>query len=108
MEVDVWGAGRGDGDWLTEQRRWARGWRRVIFPGVFLAYLAHNGEWGRAVLAWVGGGTRIRAARSLLRGLHLGRNRSLGTQSHHVLGARRRRRPAVGGRGADRPRPRLS
>ena len=39
MEVDVWGAGRADGDWLTEQRRWARGWRRVIFPGVFLAYL---------------------------------------------------------------------
>ena len=25
--------------WLVEQNRWAGGWRRVVFPGVFLLYL---------------------------------------------------------------------
>jgi two-component system sensor histidine kinase DesK len=28
--------------WLTQHSRWARGWRRVVFPGIFLAYLAQT------------------------------------------------------------------
>jgi len=26
-------------EWLAAQRKWARGWRRTVFPGVFLVYL---------------------------------------------------------------------
>jgi two-component system sensor histidine kinase DesK len=29
-------------DWGDEQRRWARGWRSLVFPGVFLLYLAQT------------------------------------------------------------------
>jgi len=32
-------AGPSDAAWLDNQRRWAQGWRRVIFPGIFLLYL---------------------------------------------------------------------
>lgn len=28
-----------DPGWVAEQHKWARGWRRIVFPGVFLAYL---------------------------------------------------------------------
>src|SRR5215213_7616729 len=28
-------------DWNTNPRRWARGWRSLIFPGVFLLYLGN-------------------------------------------------------------------
>ncbi len=31
--------GGADEAWVVEQNRWARGWRRVVFPGVFLVYL---------------------------------------------------------------------
>jgi two-component system sensor histidine kinase DesK len=29
-------------DWERERRRWHRGWRRVLFPGVWLAYLGQT------------------------------------------------------------------
>jgi two-component system sensor histidine kinase DesK len=29
-------------DWSDEQRRWAQGWRSLVFPGVFLLYLAQT------------------------------------------------------------------
>ena len=29
-----------DADWVAAQRKWARGWRRIVFPGVFLVWLA--------------------------------------------------------------------
>ncbi len=32
-------AGPSDAAWVAEQRKWARGWRRVLFPGIFLAWL---------------------------------------------------------------------
>ncbi len=32
-------AGPSDAAWLENQRRWAQGWRGVVFPGVFLLYL---------------------------------------------------------------------
>jgi two-component system sensor histidine kinase DesK len=28
-----------DATWVANHQRWARGWRRVVFPGVFLVYL---------------------------------------------------------------------
>ncbi len=28
-----------DPTWVAEQRKWSRGWRRIVFPGAFLAYL---------------------------------------------------------------------
>jgi two-component system sensor histidine kinase DesK len=31
--------GPADTEWLAAQRKWARGWRRTVFPGVFLVYL---------------------------------------------------------------------
>jgi two-component system sensor histidine kinase DesK len=31
--------GRTNDAWMVEQNRWARGWRRVVFPGIFLVYL---------------------------------------------------------------------
>lgn len=30
---------QGDAAWIAEQSKWARGWRGVVFPTVFLAYL---------------------------------------------------------------------
>lgn len=33
-------AGQFDAEWVAAQRKWAGGWRRVVFPGVFLVYLA--------------------------------------------------------------------
>jgi two-component system, NarL family, sensor histidine kinase DesK len=33
-------AGLPDAAWVAAQQRWGRGWRRVVFPGVFLVYLA--------------------------------------------------------------------
>ena len=32
-------AGSAEAAWVASQRKWGRGWRRVIFPGVFLVYL---------------------------------------------------------------------
>ena len=42
MEDTACGSGPGgpsEAAWLDNQRRWAQGWRRVVFPGVFLLYL---------------------------------------------------------------------
>ena len=30
-------------EWVASQRKWTRGWRRVVFPGVFLVYLVEVG-----------------------------------------------------------------
>jgi two-component system, NarL family, sensor histidine kinase DesK len=32
-------AGLPDAAWVAAQRKWVRGWRRMVFPGVFLVYL---------------------------------------------------------------------
>ena len=32
-------AGPAETAWVANQRKWARGWRRTIFPGIFLVYL---------------------------------------------------------------------
>jgi two-component system, NarL family, sensor histidine kinase DesK len=32
-------AGPAPDDWAAVQQRWARGWRRAVFPGIFLLYL---------------------------------------------------------------------
>lgn len=37
--VDGVAAGPNDAAWIADQQRWARGWRRVVFPTVFLAWL---------------------------------------------------------------------
>jgi two-component system, NarL family, sensor histidine kinase DesK len=29
----------GDAEWVADQQRWAKGWRRVVFPYIFLAWL---------------------------------------------------------------------
>ena len=40
MPEPIYAADGGANDaWVVEQNRWARGWRRVVFPGVFLVYL---------------------------------------------------------------------
>ncbi len=33
-------AGTAEAAWIAGQRKWMRGWRRAVFPGVFLVYLA--------------------------------------------------------------------
>jgi len=35
-------AGPFEAAWLENQRQWAQGWRRVVFPGVFLVYLVQT------------------------------------------------------------------
>ena len=32
-------AGPAEAEWVADQRKWARGWRRTVFPGIFLVYL---------------------------------------------------------------------
>ena len=39
MGADPVPAGPAETEWVAGQRKWARGWRRVVFPGVFLVYL---------------------------------------------------------------------
>lgn len=39
MDEDAVAAGPSEEAWVADQRRWARGWRRIVFPGVFLAWL---------------------------------------------------------------------
>jgi two-component system sensor histidine kinase DesK len=39
MDITNTPAGPTDLGWLANQRRWTRGWRRIVFPGVFLVYL---------------------------------------------------------------------
>ena len=31
--------GADEAEWVADQRRWAAGWRRVVFPAIFLAWL---------------------------------------------------------------------
>jgi two-component system sensor histidine kinase DesK len=38
-EVAAGPAGPAEAAWVADQRRWAQGWRRVVFPGIFLAWL---------------------------------------------------------------------
>ncbi len=42
MVDQVSSAGPPEAAWLDYQRQWALGWRRVVFPGVFLVYLAQT------------------------------------------------------------------
>ena len=50
-------AGAAEAAWLAEQRKWMRGWRRAVFPGVFLVYLisvvgaVHHYSRGGALIA---------------------------------------------------------
>jgi two-component system sensor histidine kinase DesK len=50
-------AGPADAAWVASQRKWGRGWRRVVFPGVFMVYLVsvvsavHQDSRGSAVVA---------------------------------------------------------
>lgn len=43
MTDDVLPAGPNEAAWVADQRKWARGWRRVVFPTVFLAWLVEVG-----------------------------------------------------------------
>jgi two-component system sensor histidine kinase DesK len=40
---EVGAAGPSDAAWVADQRKWARGWRRIVFPTMFLAYLIQTG-----------------------------------------------------------------
>ncbi len=81
--------------WVVEQNRWARGWRRVVFPGVFLVYLVAVAERNRPVLARAGRDHRIHRARRVLRGVHRRRQpHTWDRTGEALLGLlRRRRRP---------------
>ncbi len=37
-------AGPSQAEWVADQRRWAQGWRRVVFPAIFLAWLIEVGS----------------------------------------------------------------
>ncbi len=37
------GPGPGETAWVANQRKWASGWRRTVFPGIFLVYLLQVG-----------------------------------------------------------------
>ena len=39
MGVTTGPAGPAEAEWVADQRKWARGWRRTVFPGIFLVYL---------------------------------------------------------------------
>ena len=39
MVSETEAAGPAETAWVANQRKWARGWRRTIFPGIFLVYL---------------------------------------------------------------------
>ena len=43
MAFDQATSGPIEAEWVTDQRRWARGWRRMVFPTVFLAWLIQVG-----------------------------------------------------------------
>lgn len=43
MEDQVVPAGPHDAQWVADQQKWARGWRRVVYPSLFLAYLIQVG-----------------------------------------------------------------
>jgi two-component system sensor histidine kinase DesK len=39
MQKELAPAGPAESEWVAIQRKWARGWRSIVFPGVFLVYL---------------------------------------------------------------------
>jgi two-component system, NarL family, sensor histidine kinase DesK len=39
MPKELPAAGANDAAWVADQQRWAKGWRRVVFPYIFLAWL---------------------------------------------------------------------
>ena len=39
MGITTGPAGPAEAEWVVYQRKWARGWRRTVFPGIFLVYL---------------------------------------------------------------------
>ena len=41
MDVDLEPGGPVEAQWLASQRKWTRGWRRFVVPGVFLVYLLY-------------------------------------------------------------------
>lgn len=43
MSDSLRAAGPIEAEWIADQRRWATGWRRVVFPTVFLAWLIEVG-----------------------------------------------------------------
>ena len=60
MDLETRPVGPVEREWLANQRKWTRGWRSVVFPGVFLVYLAQVGagvaqysRGGDAVLGYV-------------------------------------------------------
>lgn len=51
--------GPGEAAWIADQRRWARGWRAIVFPNVFLVWLIEVGtaipQYSHTTAARVGG-----------------------------------------------------
>ncbi len=43
MALEPLPAGQAESEWVAIQRKWTRGWRHVVFPGVFLVYLVQVG-----------------------------------------------------------------
>jgi two-component system sensor histidine kinase DesK len=39
MTIESRDAGPNEAEWIADQRRWAVGWRRIVFPTIFLAWL---------------------------------------------------------------------
>ena len=44
MDSDIEPTSADEAKWVAVQRGWARGWRRLVLPVVFLAYLVYVGE----------------------------------------------------------------
>jgi len=42
MTSDIAAGGPASAEWAERQRRWAKGWRRYVFPYLFMAYLAET------------------------------------------------------------------
>ena len=97
-------AGRAETEWVAGQVKWARGWRRVVFPGIFLVYLLQvvgaiaDDSKGAAALAGYG----IVAA--FCRVLPFHPPGILAGRAEAVLGPLRRLGGVVGGRAAVRSR----
>ena len=58
MDADRRSAGPADAAWVASQRKWTRGWRGVVFPGIFLVYLiqvvAGVAQYSRGIAAVTG------------------------------------------------------
>lgn len=42
MTSDIAAGGPASAEWAERQRRWAKGWRRYVFPYLSMAYLAET------------------------------------------------------------------